>query len=168
MKLPIPHGRRAILVLGVPLGLAAAGALAFTMMSGGAPTPPVPDPAAGQHGPMLALENRVINLATGTTTGAFKYAKVAVTLELRPEAASFYGLSAEARAKQEKTETDKVAENVPLLLDALGTVVSSHDSASLTSPDGRAKLKVELLAAMRKVLGDREVIDVYFTDFVMQ
>jgi len=46
--------------------------------------------------------------------------------------------------------------------------VSSHDSASLTSPDGRAKLKVELLAAMRKVLGDREVIDVYFTDFVMQ
>jgi flagellar basal body-associated protein FliL len=36
------------------------------------------------------------------------------------------------------------------------------------SKDGRAELKSELLAAMRKVLGDREVIDVYFTDLVMQ
>ena len=57
---------------------------------------------------------------------------------------------------------------MPLLLDALGTVVSAHDSASLTTPDGRSQLKSELLAAMRKVLGEREVIDIYFTDLVMQ
>ena len=168
MKLPIPHGRRAILVIGVPLGLAAAGGFAFMMMSGGKPVPPVPDPGAGQHGPMMALESRVVNLTTGTTTGLYKYAKVAVTVELRPSVASFYDLSSDARAKQEKTETDKVAEDVPLLLDALGTVVSSHDSASLTTPDGRGQLKSELLAAMRKVLGEREVIDIYFTDLVMQ
>jgi flagellar basal body-associated protein FliL len=154
--------------LGVPLGLAAAGAFAFTMMSSSPPPPPVPDPGPGQHGPMLALDGRVINLATSTTAGSFKYAKVAVTIELRPEAASFYDLSSEARAKQEKVETEKVVESVPLLLDALGTVVSGHDSASLTSSGGRAGLKTELLSAMRKVLGDSEVIDVYFTDFVMQ
>ena len=168
MKLPIPHGRRAILLLGVPLGLAAAGAFVFMSMSGSSVTPPVPDPSSGQHGPMLALDSRVINLASGTTPGAFKYAKVAVTVELRPAAAGFYTLATDARAKQEKVETDKVSDDVPLMLDALGTVVSAHDSASLTTPDGRAQLKVELLAAMRKVLGDREVIDVYFTDFVMQ
>ena len=168
MKLPIPRGRRAILVLGVPLGLAAAGALVFTQMSAKAVTPPVPEPSAGQHGPMLALDSRVINLASGTTVGAFKYAKVAVTIELRPESASFYELSSDARAKQEKVEIDKVSDSVPLLLDALGTVVAGHDSTSLNSPDGRTTLKAELLAAMRKVLGDREVIDVYFTDFVMQ
>lgn len=168
MKLPIPHGRRAILLLGVPLGLAAAGAFVFMSMSSSAPVPAVPDPVAGQHGPMLALDSRVINLASSVSPGAFKYAKVAVTIELRPEAASFYDLASDARAKEEKVETDKVAENVPLLLDALGTVVSAHDSDSLTTPDGRATLKSELLAAMRKVLGDRKVIDVYFTDFVMQ
>ena len=167
MKLPIPHGRRAILLLGVPLGLAAAGAFVFMSMSGSSVTPPVPDPGAGQRGPMLALDSRVINLAS-ETPGAFKYAKVAVTIELRPQAASFYGLASDARAKQEKLETDKVSEDVPLLLDALGAVVSSHDSVSLNSKDGRAELKTELLAAMRKVLGDREVIDVYFTDLVMQ
>jgi flagellar basal body-associated protein FliL len=46
-------------------------------------------------------------------------------------------------------------------------VVSAHDSASLTTPDGRTALKAELLAEMRKILGDREVIDIYFTDLVL-
>jgi len=32
----------------------------------------------------------------------------------------------------------------------------------------RAKLKTELLAAVRKILGDDVVINVFFTDFVMQ
>jgi flagellar basal body-associated protein FliL len=168
VKLPIPHGRRAILLLGIPLGLAAAGAFVFMQMSGSKVTPPVPDPAAGEHGPMLALDSRVINLAQGTTAGAFKYAKVALTIELRPESASFYSLAPDARAKEETVETTKVSDDVPLLLDALGTVVSSHDSATLTTSDGRAALKTELLAAMRKILGDQAVLDVYFTDFVMQ
>jgi len=168
VKLPIPHGRRAILVLGVPLGLAAAGAFVFVQMPATATVPPVPDPAPGQHGPMLALESRVINLATSSQAGAFKYAKVAVTVELRPQDASFYKLAPDARAKQEKIETDAVSEDVPALLDALGSVVSSHDSTTLTSVEGQANLKTELLDAMRKVLGDKKVIDIYFTDFVMQ
>lgn len=168
MKLPIPHGKRAILVLGLPLGLAAAGAFVFMQMSGSSVVPPVPDPAAGEHGAMLALDSRVINLSGSTEAGSFKYAKVALTIELRPSVASFYSLPSADRAKQEVIETGKVSDSVPLLLDALGSVVSSHDSASLTTVSGRAQLKVELLAAMRKVLGDRKVLDVYFTDFVMQ
>jgi flagellar basal body-associated protein FliL len=168
VKLPIPHGRRAILILGVPLGLAAAGGFMFMQMSAPKAAPVVvPVPSAGQHGPMLALDSRVINL-TATPVGGYKYAKVAVTIELRPESASFYSLSGDGRAKEEKTETDKISQDVPLLLDALGSAVSSHDSTSLTSADGRAKLKAELLIAMRKVLGDQKVLDIYFTDFVMQ
>ena len=168
MKLPIPHGRRAILILGVPLGLAAAGAFVFMSMSGAKTAPPqIPLPSPGQHGPMLALDSRVINL-TAAPAGGYKYAKVAVTIEMRPESSSFYSLSGDGRAKEEKTETDKISQDVPLLLDALGSAVSSHDSSSLTSADGRAKLKAELLIAMRKVLSDEKVIDIYFTDFVMQ
>ena len=167
MRLPIPRGRRAILSLGVPLGLAAAGALIFTQMSAAHVTPKVPDPGAGQFGPMLALDDKVINLAT-TTPGGYKYAKIGVTIELRPTVASFYELHGTDRTKQETTELAAYTDAVPLLTDAVGTVVSSHDSATLTSADGRAKLKTELLAAVRKILGDDEVIDVFFTDFVMQ
>lgn len=168
MKLPIPKGKRAILVLGLPLGLAAAGAFGFMQMSAASSTPvKVPDPQTGQLGPMLALEDRVINLNTTTAT-SYKYAKVGVSIEIRPSTASFYDLHGEARTKSETTELEGYQDELPRLLDALGEVVSAHDSATLITPDGRAKLKSELLDAFRKILGPEEVLDVYFTNLVMQ
>ena len=163
----LPKGRKALL-LGIPLGLAVAGGLAFTQLSGGtasAGPPPVPDPTEGHHGVMLALESRVVNLRAG---GSYRYAKVAVTVELRPADAAFYTLSGKGRATAEK---DAIAEQdaaLPLLTDAVGTVVSAADPAGLTTPEGRATLKRGLLDAFRAVLGEREVLEVYFTDFVMQ
>src|SRR5271157_576959 len=109
----------------------------------------VPDPGPGQLGPMLALDDKVINLST-TTPGGYKYAKVGVTIELRPSAASFYNLHGADRTKQETTELAGYTDAVPLLVDAVGQTVSAHDSSTLTTPDGRAKLKAELLAAARK------------------
>lgn len=167
MKLPIPRGRRAILVLGVPLGLAAAGALVFTQMSGAKAPTSVPDPAPGQFGPMLALDDKVINLTTGTG-GTYKYAKLGVTIEIRPTSASFYDLHGTERTKEETTELAAYTDGVPLLVDAIGTTVSAHDSSTLNTTEGRAALKVELLAAAKKILGQDNVIDVFFTDFVMQ
>jgi flagellar basal body-associated protein FliL len=168
VKLPIPKGRRAILVLGLPLGLAAAGALVFTQMSAGPKTPPVvSDPSQGQFGPMLALDDKVINLSQ-TTPGGYKYAKIGVTIELRPTASSFYGLHGTERTKQETTELAAYTDAVPLLIDAVGTTVASHDSSTLTTAAGRSALKAELLVSARKILGDTDVIDVFFTDLVMQ
>jgi flagellar basal body-associated protein FliL len=151
----------------VPLGLAAAGALVFTQMSAAKMPVTVPDPGPGRLGPMLALDDKVINLST-TTPGGYKYAKVGVTIELRPTAASFYDLHGTDRTKAETTELASHTDAVPLLIDAVGSVVSAHDSSTLTTADGRAKLKTELLTAIRKVLGQDVVLDVFFTDFVMQ
>lgn len=163
MRLPV--GRKALL-MGVPVGLAVAGGLAFMQLGGsGAPPPAVPDPAAGQHGVMLALEDRVVNLRTG---GPYRYAKVAITLELRPKSADFYTLESKARAAAEALAVDSEKAAVPLLIDGVGTIVASADPASLTTPEGRATLKTDLLAAVRAVLGEDEVLDLYFTDFVMQ
>jgi len=116
---------------------------------------------------MLALEDKVVNLSI-VTPGGYKYAKIGVTIEMRPSAASFYKLHGTERTKQETTELASYTDAVPLLIDAVGTTVSSHDSATLTTVDGRAKLKAELLVAARNILGETEVIDVFFTDFVMQ
>jgi len=167
VKLPIPHGRRAIIALGVPLGLAAAGAFVFMSMSATKTVPKIPNPGQGQFGPMLALDDKVINLSM-TTPGGYKYAKVGVTIEVRPAAASFYDLHGTERTKQETTELAAYTDAVPLLVDAVGTTVSSHDSSTLTTTDGRAALKAELLTSAKKILGDDKVIDIFFTDFVMQ
>ena len=165
MKLPIPRGRRAILIIGVPLGLAAAGAFVFTQVIMATPAP-VPDPAAGKHGPMLVLESRVINLQQNVPSD-LKYAKVAVTVEMRPTDAKFYDLTGAERAKAEKTQLDGLSDDTPLLQDALLQVIGSHSSSDIATPQGRAALKTELLAAMRKACGDRAVLNVYFTDFTM-
>jgi len=167
VKLPIPKGRRAILVLGLPLGLAAAGALVFTQMSASKVTPTVADPGQGKFGPMLALSDQLINLSQ-TTPGGFKYAKIGVTIEMRPAAASFYELHGTERTKQETTELGAYTDAIPLLQDAVGTTVASHDSSTLTTAAGRSALKAELLVSARKILGDTNVIDVFFTDLVMQ
>jgi hypothetical protein len=116
---------------------------------------------------MLALDDKVINLSQ-TTPGGYKYAKIGVTIELRPTASSFYGLHGTERTKQETTELAAYTDAVPLLIDAVGTTVASHDSSTLTTAAGRSALKAELLASARKILGDTDVIDVFFTDLVMQ
>lgn len=160
-----PGGRKA-LVLGVLVGLAGAGALAYTQLAGASSgPPPVPDPAVGQHGAMLALDGRVVNLVPN---GMFRYAKVSITVELRPPTADFYALVGKPRADAEKTILDNAAPSVPLLLDAEGTVISAADPTSMRTAQGRSQLKADLLTAMRGVMGQKVVLDIYFTDFVMQ
>lgn len=160
-----PGGRRALL-LGAVVGLAVSGGLAYTQLSAASgPPPPVPDPAEGQHGPMVSLEERVVNLQAG---GSFRYAKIGVTVELRPADAAFYALTGEARLAADELVQAEHEAVVPLLLDALGTVVASRTSTELVALEGRADLKRDLVEAMRTVLGEDEVLDVYFTDLVMQ
>jgi flagellar basal body-associated protein FliL len=132
----------------------------------GAP-PAVPDPGAGQIGPVLALDDKVINLST-LSAGGYKYAKIGVSIELRPAAASFYDLHGKERTTAETTELANYTDAVPLLVDAVGSVVAAHDSSTLTTADGRDQLKTELVTAFKKILGDSTVIRVLFTDFVMQ
>ena len=159
-----PSGRTTI-IIGVAFGLAAAGGLAYLNLSGSNTPPPLPEPAAGQHGPMLALDERVVNLLAG---GPYRYAKVGLTVELRPATKDFFALVAEARAAAEKAALLEHQAEVPLILDALGRVVSAHNSNELVTVDGRATLKKELLEAVRTVVGEDAVLNVYFTDLVMQ
>jgi flagellar basal body-associated protein FliL len=160
-----PGGRRVILI-GLVVGLATSGGLAYVWLSSaGGPPPPVPDPAEGQHGPMIALDERVVNLQPG---GPFRYAKIGVTVELRPADPTFYTLTGEARAAADELAIKEYVGVVPLLLDTLGTVVSARTSTDLVTVDGRGALKRDLIEAIRSVVGEREVLDVYFTDLVMQ
>jgi flagellar FliL protein len=159
-------GRKPILLLGLPIGFALAGALVYMQFaSASAPPAKVPDPSPGQSGPMLALEERVINLAPG---GAYKYLKLGVTVETRPESGGFYGLKGEGRKTAEEEVVKGWQASMPLLFDKLGQAVAAKTSDELSTTAGRAALKTELVGAFREVLGEDEVLNVYFTDFVMQ
>ena len=57
---------------------------------------------------------------------------------------------------------------MPLLLDAVGNVVSAEDGTVLATADGRAQLKDDLLKQAKQILGEDKVLDVYLTNLVMQ
>lgn len=159
-------GKKTIALLGVPLGLGvAAGLVYFFVLAGPSVPPEIPDPAEGQHGPMIALEERVVNLLKG---GDFRYVKIGVTVELRPEAASFYELKGEARVTAEKELEKEYEAAMPLMHDAVGTTVGAKSSTELGTPEGRDALKTEIYEAMAGIFGEKEVLHVYFTDLVMQ
>ncbi len=163
----LPRGKRAMVLLGLPIGLAAAAGLAFTQLAvvGGTEPRAVPDPGPGQHGAMLPLESRIINLPAG---GPFRYVKIGLTIELRPESAGFYDLTGEARAAAEEEIVAAASRFLPLLYDAVGSVVAGSSGPALATSAGRAALKADLLAAARQILGEHEVLAVYLTDLVMQ
>ncbi|MFN8629844.1 MAG: flagellar basal body-associated FliL family protein [Chloroflexota bacterium] len=171
-------GKKAILLLGIPLGLGVAAALIFLVvlpMLTAAPKP-VPDPEAGQHGYMIPLDTKVVNLAPDSE---FKYAKVGVTIELRPETKDFYTMAGAAREPLAAAKVKEMAELLPVLDDAVAKIVAAKTSQELTSAAGRDALHAEILEALRKAMEKPapsgatepwppEVIDIYFTDLVMQ
>ena len=161
--------KKFLLILVVLVLAAGGGGFAYLQMSSGsaaaAKEPEIVEPQKGQHGVMLALEDRVINLRTSSP---FKYVKVGVTVEMRPKHAEFYAMTGEARHEAEKEELASLGEARPMLLDAVGTVVAATDPAGLITPAGRSRLKEELLTEMRSALGKEAVLHVYLTNLVMQ
>lgn len=157
------RGRKAV-IGGLAVGLVLSGLMASQALSLREPPAEVPDPPAGRHGVLLDLGERVINLGAG----GYRYAKIGLTIELRPTDASFYELTGEARTAAEEAALTEHGSTMPLLLDALGMTVTAQDSRQLVLPEGRAELKSALLGSFRQVLGDRAVLNVYFTDLVMQ
>ena len=183
-------GKKTLLLVGIPLGVGLVAALLILIVIPKltAPTPKVPNPAAGQHGMMVPIDTKVVNLAPG---GDYKYAKVGVTIELRPDTADYYAMLPAAQEPLVVLKVKDMANMLPLLDDAVATVVSAKTSTELLSDTGRAQLRAEILDAVRTVLDGEgatasgapstapaestaptavgsEVLDIYFTDLVMQ
>jgi flagellar basal body-associated protein FliL len=171
-------GKKAILLMGIPLGLGIAAALAVLVVIPTLTAPPkqVADPLPGQHGYMIPLDTKVVNLAADSE---YEYAKVGVTIELRPESSDFYAMAGAAREPLAAAKVKEMAELLPVLDDAVAKIVAAKTSQELTSAEGREALRQEILEALRAATEKPapsgltepvkpEVIDVYFTDLVMQ
>jgi flagellar FliL protein len=48
------------------------------------------------------------------------------------------------------------------------TVLGKSSTSELLTPEGKEKLKKELLAAIDERLPDLEVVDIFFTEFLVQ
>lgn len=118
-------------------------------------------------GPMLTLKERVVNLSNPTVGGP-RFVKFAATVEFIPEKPEFYKLKGAEKKKAVDDFQKTMVYLSPLIEDALVTVVSAKQASDLQNSTGRERLKLEALQRISSAVAEPEVVNVYFTEFVMQ
>ncbi len=107
-------------------------------------------PAKVEAGPVMPLDEFLVNLAD---PGGDHFLKITVNL----------GLS---KAKGKTPESLK--EQTAQIRDAVLTTLGNKDRDDITPSKGREKLKTDIKKAVNAALGEEDVQDVYFTNFVTQ
>ena len=116
-------------------------------------------------GPMYTLKERVVNITDPTGR---RYLKIAANIELTRNADLFEKAEAKERAKLQAEFDKEMAPWAPMIDDAVISIVSSHATTDFVNAEGKNKLKTEIKEALNKLLGEDEVSNVYFTQFVTQ
>ncbi|MDO8690109.1 MAG: flagellar basal body-associated FliL family protein [Dehalococcoidia bacterium] len=171
-------GKKLIIVIVGAALILAAGAAVFALptlkgtpvvalwaAANASPSPtPTPDPAhVLGPGMMYSMKERIVNLAD---QGGFHYLKSAVVIEFDlPDARS---LKAEAYKKRQETFAGELASSQPILDDILTTTMGSKASLVLNTPEGKESLRQELKAKFSEVVGEYKLVNVYFTQFIIQ
>jgi flagellar protein FliL len=109
----------------------------------------------------MVLEPLLVNLAD---TSGSSYLRVAMTLRVADATES-----KEAKPKEEKPKEDKEnSGDVAAVRDTMLTVLGRQTADRLLAADGKEQLKAELKAALAEHNADLKVMDVFFTDFLVQ
>jgi flagellar FliL protein len=106
----------------------------------------------------IVLEPLLVNLADA---GGVSYLRVALTLRVADETAKKDG-----KPKEEKGKDGDDA--IAALRDTTLMVLGRQTADGLLMPDGKEQLKAELRTALAKRNTDLKVVDIFFTDFLVQ
>lgn len=144
-----------IIIAAAVLVLILAGGAAFFFLSGGdeevkdpAEEVPVPQVAAPTMGPLVDINEFVVNIISGDEN---HYIKTSLTLELSSPEAS-----------------DEVNLRMPQMRDAIILILGNKDYRELQDMQGKKQLKAELLSRINSILTSGKVTSIFFTDFVVQ
>jgi len=109
----------------------------------------------------MVLDPLLVNLADA---GGSSYLRIAMTLRVADAAEG-----KDAKAKEEKPKDGKESSDaVASVRDTMLTVLGQQTADRLLAVDGKEKLKTELKTALAEHNADLKVMDVFFTDFLVQ
>ncbi len=128
---------------------------------------PLEPPEFPNPGPTYTLGTKVYNLLT-TPAQQQRYLKLGVVFEFTAESVEFLLLEGEPLALELELFAEELGPKRPIIQDAVGAIVSSRTLGDVSSSGGRQTLKDELLAAVTAIVGEPELLNVYFTEFVFQ
>jgi flagellar FliL protein len=139
-----------IIVVAAALVLAGGGVGAYVFLAG-----KKADSSEGGHGEQKAAESQsalvplepfVVNLSAPG-----RYLKVSIQFEIK-----------------DTSSQEMVTQKMPILRDAVITLLSSKSSEAVSGPEGKYELKDEILFRANQALGKEVFKNIYFTEFVMQ
>lgn len=162
VKFPVVPLLIAVLVGVLIAGLAAGGVVYYLVRSGKLPLRGGASVRREATAPLvthaIVLEPLLVNLADD---GGSAYLRIAMTLRVA-EAVDNKG----PKAKDEKA-TDST-EDVAAVRDTTLLVLGRQTARGLTAVDGKERLKAELKSALAEHNTNLKVLDVFFTDFLVQ
>jgi flagellar FliL protein len=147
-------------VLGGPLSIEVGGAAEATTV-----TPVEPTEVVEKRGVPVSLGERVVNLAD---PGGFRYLKVEIVLSLTGEDLDASGLAGEKLVEEQHKLENDLAAVKPEIQDILTTVLTSKTVADVSTADGKAAVKVELMTRLAPLFHELEIADIYFAQFLIQ
>jgi flagellar FliL protein len=109
----------------------------------------------------MVLDPLLVNLADA---GGSSYLRIAMTLRVADAAEGKDAKPKEEKPKDGKENSDAVAS----VRDTMLTVLGQETADRLLAVDGKEELKTELKTALAEHNADLKVMDVFFTDFLVQ
>lgn len=164
-------GRLLFMILGMVIAIAGVAGVCFlqpqllpfgqAQASGPEPTP---ENRQIGSGPIYNMKERVLNLKAGDS---MRYLKVAIAIEFDSHEDLSHLKGEEYKKKQEEFSLS-IAPKVPLLNDAITTIITTKDAHELSTLEGKERLREELKERFNTLLTEPKAVRVYFTEFVMQ
>lgn len=129
--------------------------------------PPTAEQLAAAPKPTVKLEERVLNLKAPAT--APNYLKTLIALEFADPKHTYLGAKGDAVLAKDTVYAAELKPEMPKIWDAIIQVIGGKSASEVSTPDGRDKLKTELIDAVNKQLdADHKVQGIYFETFVTQ
>jgi flagellar basal body-associated protein FliL len=117
------------------------------------------------EGIFIDTGTKIVNLAD---QGGRKFIRVNVVVEFAPKSTEYLTMAEELKTEYLNTFTSEINTKLPVINDIIITQISTKDFAAIYTADGKELLRSELIAILNEKLSDNTVLNVYFTEFVMQ
>ncbi len=126
---------------------------------------PTVEPVKAGEGVMFNMSTKIINLADPTGR---KYIRLTVVLEFDPSSPEYDTMKAEERTAYLTTFNDTINARMPIMDDAVISLLSTKTFEDLYTSAGKEALRQEVIQSIASRMPEYRLISVYFTEFVVQ
>ena len=114
---------------------------------------------------MLNMSTKIINLVDPTGR---RYIRVTIVAEFAPDDPNYETMTEEEKSAYLTTFQEKLNSRLPIMDDAVITLLSTKTYEDLYTAEGKEKLRAEIMDVLSKKLVDLHILSIYFTEFVVQ